>query len=671
MFVTVRVKELKGIGEKTAKAYEKLNIHTVLDLLNHFPRDYERFAMPTPIGEVQEGELCTVEGMLVTSARLIPGNQKQLLVCQVKDPTGTMTLKWFHQPYLRSRLPMGTHLLFRGKAVRDGRGFAMVQPEIYTQAAYRPLMKSLRPVYALTEGLSRNAVAKAMRQALDTVEIPEALPQTIRRNYRLMKKSAVYEEIHFPKDEGLTKDAVRSFAFEEFFFFLLSLRRLKEIGRAESNAYPVYANELAERIRMELPYALTGAQEKVLSEIMEDLRGESPMQRLLQGDVGSGKTIVALLSLVACVENGYQGAIMVPTEVLAKQHYEEFQSILVPYGIRVGLLTGSGKASEKKTVCAALAAGELSIVIGTHALFQESVTFDRLGLVIVDEQHRFGVKQRERLMQKGGMPHLLLMSATPIPRTLAMMLYGDMDLSILDEMPKNRLPIKTCVVDTGYRGTAYRFLHEQLKQGRQAYVICPLIEDSEGAEGENVVDYGARLRNELPDYSVGILHGRLAPAEKNRIMEAFARGEISVLVSTTVIEVGINVPNATVMMIENAERFGLAALHQLRGRVGRGMWQSYCILVQGNAREESRERLKVLLTAKDGFQIAEEDLRLRGPGEFFGIRQSGDLNFLIADMIRDAETLREAKEAAEALTDEEYLKILRTSVAGEQTSVVY
>lgn len=672
MRMSASVKELKGIGDKTAKAYEKLNIHTVGQLLQHFPRDYERFGMPTPIGKVREGELCTVEGLLVSSPRLIPTSRRKLLMCHVKDPSGTLTLKWFNQPYLRNKLPMGTHLLFRGRVTREGGGYAMVQPEIYTQNAYRPLMKSLRPIYPLTEGLSGNAIAKAMRQALDSVEVEDGLLPAIRKQYGLMKLGAAYEEMHFPKEESITKEAVRRLAFDEFFYFLVSLRRLKEMCQSKPNAYPMMTTSVAERILSELPYALTGAQERAYTEVLEDMRGDVPMQRLLQGDVGSGKTILALLALATCAENGYQGCLMAPTEVLARQHFEEFQRVLTPHGIAVGLLTGSQTAAEKRSVYRALETGEIAVIIGTHALFQENVAFDRLGLVVVDEQHRFGVKQRERLMQKGEVPHLLIMSATPIPRTLAMMLYGDMDLSVLDELPKNRLPIKTCVVDTGYRPTAYRFLQNQLMQGRQAYVICPLIEESEGMDGENVLDYAEYLREVMPSgVRVGILHGKLSAAEKNRVMEAFAKQELHILVSTTVIEVGINVPNATVIMIENAERFGLAGLHQLRGRVGRGAWQSYCILVQGSEQEESRQRLNVLLEASDGFQIAEEDLRLRGPGDFFGIRQSGDLNFRVADLIRDAQVLRCAKEAAEALSEAEYLQIVNRSVAGEGTSVVY
>ncbi len=672
MKLSAPIHSLKGIGEKTAKAYERLHITTVEQLLQHFPRDYERFAPPTPIGAVREGELVTIEGMLVSSPKLIPSSRKKLLLCHVKDATGTITLKWFNQPYLRGQLPMGTHLIFRGRVAKDAGQFSMIQPEIYSQATYRPLLSSLRPVYPLTEGLSRNAIAKAMRQALEVADIEDAMLPAIRKRYGLMKLKDAYEEIHFPKAETVTKDAVRRLAFDEFFYFLVGLQHLKELTQSHANAYPMMATSVADNLLADLPYQLTNAQLRAYEEMLHDMRGDAPMQRLLQGDVGSGKTILALLLLATCAENGFQGALMAPTEVLAVQHHKEFVRLLEPYGIRVELLTGSMSAPKKREVLAELEAGRISILIGTHALFQERVAFEQLGLVIVDEQHRFGVKQRERLLGKGDVPHLLIMSATPIPRTLAMMLYGDMDLSVLDELPKDRLPIKSCVVDTSYRPRAYRFLQQQLAQGRQAYVICPLIEESEGSDGENVADYAERLQKELPSSArIGILHGKLPNAEKNRIMQAFAEHELDILVSTTVIEVGINVPNATVIMIENAERFGLSGLHQLRGRVGRGSHQSYCILVQGNDSEESRQRLNVLLEAEDGFRIAEEDLRLRGPGDFFGIRQSGDMNFRMADLIRDAQTLRDAKEAVETLSDAEYSKIMNRSVAGEGAFVVY
>ncbi len=665
------VRELKGVGEKSAKCYAKLGIVSVEDLLRHFPRAYERFAIPKPIGELSEGEVCAIEGMPIATPKLVQTKRAKLLVCHVKDSTGSVVLKWFNQPYLRGRLSMGTHAIFRGKIVRDGGVFSMVQPEIYSPEQYRPLLRSLRPIYNLTEGITGNAIAKAVRQALSVTEIEDVLPAGMRKEYRLMRLADAFEAVHFPRDEEVTKEAVRRLAFDEFFRFLLSVRAMRQTVLATPNHFPVMKNALAERMLRNLSYELTNAQTRVIGEMLSDMQGGVPMQRLLQGDVGSGKTVVALYALIVCAENGYQGCLMAPTEVLATQHYEEFQRILTPLGIRVGLLTGSMSTGEKRCVRENTENGELQIVVGTHTLFQESVVFRNLGLVVVDEQHRFGVKQRERLQQKGETPHLLIMSATPIPRTLAMMLYGDMDLSLLDEMPKNRLLIKSCVVDTGYRATAYRFIQQKISVGQQVYVICPLIEESEGMEGENVKDYAERLREEFPQAKIALLHGRMSAVEKNATMRAFAMHETDILVSTTVIEVGINVPNATVIMIENAERFGLAGLHQLRGRVGRGEEQSYCILVQGSGGEESKARLEVLLKTTDGFQIAEEDLRLRGPGDFFGIRQSGDMDFGIADLIRDAGALRDAKEAVDKLSDKDFQKIHSLSVAGEGISVVY
>ena len=439
----------------------------------------------------------------------------------------------------------------------------------------------------------------------------------------------------------------------------------------EANSCVIEKHTYADAILGSLPYELTGAQKRAVAEITNDLQGAYPMQRLLQGDVGSGKTIVALLALSMCAESGFQGCLMAPTEVLARQHYDIFCKTLEPFGLKVALLVGSQGSAERKKMLAGLASGEYRIAIGTHALFQESVQFSNLGLVIVDEQHRFGVKQREMLQRKGMTPHLLIMSATPIPRTLAMMLYGDMDISLLDEQPSNRLPVKSCVVDGSYRPTAYKFIREKAAAGDQVYVICPMIEESETSDGENVTEYTQKLREELPGLTISALHGQMDGAEKNRILNEFAAGNIQVLVSTTVIEVGINVPNATVMMIENAERFGLSALHQLRGRVGRGAKQSYCIFIQGNEDAESRERLNVLLHAKNGFEIAEEDLRLRGPGDFFGIRQSGGMDFKIADIIRDAAVLKDAKDDIDALSEEESEAQYHVLIAEHSDIVVY
>ena len=672
MQLTDPIIKLKGIGEKSAKLYEKLGIHTVGELIHHYPRGYEQYGSPVLISSLKDGETGTVSGMLTSSAKPVTGRNGKMIVARIRDISGEMELRWFNSPFVLKQLPLGRNLVFRGKVSAHGRSISIIQPEIFTEDAYRLRMKSLRPVYSLTAGLSGNAIGKAVLTALSVTDIPDTMPLSKRRGYNFMKLADAYTEIHNPKDESMTREAIRRLAYEEFYHFLLSMRHVRLNVLREANEYVIEKHEIADSVLQSLPYELTDAQKRVTAEIVNDMQGPYPMQRLLQGDVGSGKTVVALLALSMCAEQGYQGCLMAPTEVLARQHYEYFTSLLQPYGIEVALLVGSQGTAERRSVLAKIADGTAAIAIGTHALFEDKVTFQRLGLVIVDEQHRFGVKQRERLIGKGSTPHLLIMSATPIPRTLAMMLYGDMDISLLDEQPAKRLPIKTCVVDGSYRPTAYRFLREQIEKGGQVYVICPMIEESENFDGANVTDYAKTLQNELgSDVTVATLHGQMSGAEKNRIMEDFAAGRTQVLVSTTVIEVGINVPNATVIMVENAERFGLSGLHQLRGRVGRGTKQSYCILVQDNENEESKKRLEVLLHAKNGFEIAEEDLRLRGPGDFFGIRQSGELDFSLADIIRDADVLKLAKDDVAKLSDEEAENEYNLVIANTTDSVVY
>ncbi len=663
--------KIRGIGEKSEAYFHRLNIFTVEDLLRHFPRDYERFELPRQVSELAEAEVCSVECAVATSPKLL-AKQKKLLFCQAKDASGTVWLKWFNQPYLLSRLHMGDHYVFRGKVSFEREKPVMIQPEIYEKEAYRPLLKTLKPVYRITEGLTQNSVGKAMRFALAETEVTDWLPAGIRKKYELMRLKDAYKNIHFPEEEAVTKTAIRRLAFDEFFQLLLSMRMCRALCEQKTNCFPMYTAALCEKLARALPYELTAAQKKAWDEILSDLRSEAPMQRLLEGDVGSGKTVVAMLALLCCAENGYQGCLMAPTEVLAIQHFEEFKKMLGPFGISIGLLVGSQSAAVKKVTRSRAQQGRLQILIGTHALLQESVAFAHLGLVVIDEQHRFGVKQRELLLSKADAPHLLLMSATPIPRTLAMMLYGDMALSVLDEMPRNRKAVKTCVVDVSFRPKAYHFLEQQVRLGRQCYVICPMVTESENVEAENVQAYAKRLQRELPgNVRIACLHGKLPAKQKNECMELFAKGKIDVLVSTTVVEVGINVPNATVIMIENAERFGLAGLHQLRGRVGRAQEQSYCILVQGKAGDDSKKRLEVLLHSQDGFRIAEEDLAMRGPGDFFGIRQSGDFPFLIADLFRDAQVLSQAKEALASMTQEEARRLFGRLFPEKEPSVVY
>ena len=534
----------------------------------------------------------------------------------------------------------------------------MEHPEIYYPASkYEEKRHTMQPVYHLTAGLTNNAVIKAVRQALDCADDKmDILPGELSRKYRFLPYEEAVRNMHFPEDKDSFAAAGERFVFEEFLVFILSLRRMKESGNRVENKFRFPDQEKIGQFLEALPYQLTGAQMKVWKEIKADMQGPHVMSRLVQGDVGSGKTIVAFLALLLAGLNGYQGALMAPTEVLARQHYENISGMLEKYGIllQAELLTGSMTAAQKRAAYERIQSGDSAVIIGTHALIQEKAVYRNLALVVTDEQHRFGVRQREALAGKGSMPHILVMSATPIPRTLAIILYGDLDISVIDEMPKDRLPIKNCVVDTGYREKAYSFMRRQVAQGRQCYVICPMVEESESLEAENVMDYSQMLAEEMGDnIRVGCLHGKMKQQEKDAVMEAFGKNEIQILVSTTVVEVGIDVPNATVIMIENAERFGLAQLHQLRGRVGRGKHQSYCIFMSASKSDETRERLDILNHSNDGFFIAGEDLRLRGPGDLFGIRQSGILDFKIADVFQDAKILKNGADDAKQLLAED------------------
>ena len=532
----------------------------------------------------------------------------------------------------------------------------MEHPEIFTPAAYEEVLHSMQPIYGLTAGLTNKLIIKLMHQILEEQNLQtEFLPDEIKEYYHLADDNYALSAIHFPANMQELLVARKRLVFDEFLLFILAVQILKGKTEEAPNAFPMKPVWTTEQIMENLPYKLTRAQLNAWHEIERDLCSHTLMSRLVQGDVGSGKTILSFLAMVLTVENGYQAALMVPTEVLANQHFEAFTKLMEEQGItscHPVLLTGSTTLKEKRRIYGEIASGEANVIIGTHALIQEKVVYENLGLVITDEQHRFGVKQREALTTRGNAPHVLVMSATPIPRTLAIIVYGDLDISIIDELPAMRLPIKNCVVGTSYRPKAYSFIEKQIRQGRQAYIICPMVEESEGADGENVTDYTQRIREIFPsDITIGMLHGKMKPKEKNQIMEQFASGEIQVLVSTTVVEVGVNVPNATVMMVENAERFGLAQLHQLRGRVGRGEYQSYCIFMQGNEEEETSKRLEILNKSNDGFFIAGEDLKLRGPGDLFGIRQSGQLEFRIGNIYQDSDVLKAASDAAGGLLE--------------------
>lgn len=646
-----KISSLKGIGEKTEKLFQKIGVDTVEDLIRYYPKGFEIFEDPISVGEVEEGKVCTVAGMVFGRIQVSTNSKMQITTLHLKDVTGTLKVIWYRMPFLRNTLAKGGTLVLRGRIVRKKNEIVMEHPEIfYPSSKYEEKRDTMQPVYSLTAGLTNNSVIKAVKQALSFLDDEQdILPEELRLKYSFPKYEEAIYAMHFPREKEDFVRARKRFVFEEFLLFILSLRRMKESENCSENPFHFADRPEIEQFLGALPYHLTNAQEKVWTEIKSDMQSENVMSRLVQGDVGSGKTIIAFLALLLSALNGYQGALMAPTEVLAVQHYENISEMLEKYKIphQAELLTGSMTMSQKKKAYARIESGEAAIIIGTHALIQEKVLYRNLALVVTDEQHRFGVRQRETLAQKGKTPHILVMSATPIPRTLAIILYGDLDISIINEMPKNRLPIKNCVVNTEYREKAYRFMRKQVLEGRQCYVICPMVEESESLDAENVIDYSQMLAEELGDgIHVGCLHGKMKQKEKDEIMSAFGKNEIQILVSTTVVEVGIDVPNATVMLIENAERFGLAQLHQLRGRVGRGGYQSYCIFMSASKSDETKERLEILNRSNDGFFIAGEDLRLRGPGDLFGIRQSGILDFKIADVFQDAEVLKIAGEEA-------------------------
>ena len=649
------IRVLKGIGEKAEQLFKKVGVETVDELLHYFPRNYDIYEEPEKIGSLCMTKLTAVEGIIERSPTVKRIKNLQVVTTSIRDATGSLPVTWFNMPFLQKSLRGGNRYVLRGRLVYKGRQLTMEQPQLFTLADYDALLHVMQPVYTLTKGLTNNAVRKAVSQAIENPKYcqrREYIPAGIRERYGLSEYSYALRHIHFPEDMDSFVTARRRLVFEEFFLFILALRKLKEANDFTRNAYPMEPCGETEMFKKRLPFRLTGAQERVWGEIQRDLAGKKAMNRLIQGDVGSGKTILAVLALLETANHGYQAAMMAPTEVLARQHYESITALFKEHGIekKVTLLTGSMTAKEKRLACESIAAHESDIIIGTHALIQEKVAYDRLALVITDEQHRFGVSQRELFAEKGKAVHILVMSATPIPRTLAIILYGDLDISIVDELPANRMPIKNCVVSTAYRPQAYRFIEKEAGRGHQIYVICPMVEESESMEAENVADYADRLRAELRDgIRIGTLHGKMKPREKNEVMEAFEKNELQVLVSTTVVEVGVNVPNATVMMVENAERFGLAQLHQLRGRVGRGKDQSYCIFVSSSDKKETMERLEILNSSNDGFFIANEDLRLRGPGDLLGIRQSGSMEFQIGDVFSDASTLTDAAEAVSGL----------------------
>lgn len=665
------IDSIKGIGDKTKRLFHKIGIYQVKDLINYYPRDYEIFEEPVSLQEVDSEQLVTVAGIIQKQPQVKAVGAKKIITTTIKVQEENVKLTWFNTPYLKNMLKPGMHFMFFGKIIFKNGIISMEHPQIFTSDEYQKKLYSMQPKYGLTSGLSNNMIVKAIKQVLEQLEISkEYLPEEIREKYQLSEYNFAIQTIHFPanKDEFIL--ARKRIVFDEFFLFVLGLQKMREVSEKLKSDFDLKPVVETTKLLNALPYKLTSAQMKVWNEIQNDLSSTKVMSRLVQGDVGSGKTILAILALVNVVKNGYQGSLMVPTEVLAKQHFQSIIKMFEEYrlNIKTVLLIGSLTAKEKRIVYEQIKSGEANVIIGTHALIQEKVNYANLALVITDEQHRFGVRQRESFAQKGNIPHVLVMSATPIPRTLAIILYGDLDISVVDEVPAERLPIKNCVVDTSYRTTAYKFIQKEVENQRQVYVICPLVEESEGLDVENVIDYTQKLRKNLPSsIRTEFLHGRMKGKEKTGIMERFLKNEIQVLVSTTVIEVGINVPNASVILIENAERFGLAQLHQLRGRVGRGVHQSYCILIDGSKKKGTTKRLEILNKSNDGFFIASEDLKLRGPGDLFGIRQSGVLEFKIADIYQDASILQDAsKEAGRILQEDPNLELSKHQALKEQ-----
>lgn len=670
------VSELKGIGKKTEELFHTVGVYTVRDILLYFPRDYIVFPDVSDPADLTPGSHAAV---FVHVARPPVVNTKSrmktaLLDIAVSGKAARLRAIWFHQPYIRSVLKKGQDYILYGKVAEKGGMLYLEQPAVHSPQQYADLQKTVQPVYQLTKGLGNQTVKKAVGQALAEVFSPiteemlekpfdpigvipeDPLPRTVREKHALCGYAYALQNIHFPQDTEACIEARKRLVFTEFLFFILQMQMIRAHEEKLANHLKLSEASMQERILASLPYHLTGAQKRTMDEVFADLHGPYMMQRLIQGDVGSGKTVIAFSAMLEMSANGYQSAIMAPTDVLARQHAAKLEAFCRQMGVSapVVLLTGSLKAAEKRNALETIREERDALIVGTHALFQDCVEYANLALVVTDEQHRFGVKQRAALSDKGLMPHYLVMSATPIPRTLAIILYGDLDISVIDEVPAMRLPVKNCVVDPSWRKNAYAFIKKQIGAGHQVYIVCPLVEASEEMDGENVTDYAKRMREQFSGTAaVGVLHGRMKPEEKNAVMEQFLAGEIQILVSTTVIEVGVDVPNATVMMIENAERFGLAQLHQLRGRVGRGYAQSYCIFMQGKKQSAENERLSILNRSNDGFEIAREDLKLRGPGDFFGIRQSGAFSFQLADVFQDMSVLQAAAEEAKEILAED------------------
>ena len=648
------VRYLKGVGPKTAERFEKLGIVTLADLLCHYPRRYIDFSKPYSIAEAPADTECVVKAEVFAKpgGRILPGGRRMERIT-AGDDVSSLEITWFNNPYAAQKLELGQEYYFQGIVTGGMLRRQMVNPQVRTDAQVKS--SPFEAVYPQTEGLTSSAIAKCVRQLLPHAELlPDPLPPEMLQKYRLLSKADAVRAIHCPATEEEAFAARRRLIYEELLVLQLGIGRMKNHGAASTGAPMKKAD--ASPFWESLPFSPTGAQRRAVEEILTDMSGETSMNRLLQGDVGSGKTLVAAAAIWACIRAGYQAALLAPTEILASQHAENLNRLLSPFGMRVALLTGGMKAAARRTTLAAIRDDEADLIVGTHAILSEGVEFARLGLAVVDEQHRFGVRQRGLLAEKAANPHLLVMSATPIPRTLGLLMYGDLDISILDELPPGRKPVKTRCITGKKRADLYGFLDREIDSGRQVYIVCPAIEDA-GGSGLNAVKsyYEDIAKAYLPDRRVGLMHGKLKPKEKAEVMDDFKSGRLDALVSTTVIEVGVDVPNATVMVIENAERYGLSALHQLRGRVGRGAAESWCFLVSDNASESVQKRLKFLCSTSDGFAVAQYDLETRGPGDFFGSRQHGLPTLQIADLMNDTRTLHAAQSEAVALLAEDPL----------------
>ena len=648
------VRYLKGVGPKTAERFEKLGILTLSDLLCHYPRRYLDFSKPYSIAEAPADTECVVKAEVFAKpgGRILPGGRRMERIT-AGDDVSSLEITWFNNPYAAQKLELGQEYYFQGIVTGGMLRRQMVNPQVRTDAQVKS--SPFEAVYPQTEGLTSSAIAKCVRQLLPHAELlPDPLPPEMLKKYRLLSKADAVRAIHCPATEEEAFAARRRLIYEELLVLQLGIGRMKNHGAASTGAPMKKAD--ASPFWESLPFSPTCAQRRAVEEILTDMSGETSMNRLLQGDVGSGKTLVAAAAIWACIRAGYQAALLAPTEILASQHAENLNRLLSPFGMRVALLTGGMKAAARRTTLAAIRDDKADLIVGTHAILSEGVEFARLGLAVVDEQHRFGVRQRGLLAEKAANPHLLVMSATPIPRTLGLLMYGDLDISILDELPPGRKPVKTRCITGKKRADLYGFLDREIDSGRQVYIVCPAIEDA-GGSGLNAVKsyYEDIAKAYLPDRRVGLMHGKLKPKEKAEVMDDFKSGRLDALVSTTVIEVGVDVPNATVMVIENAERYGLSALHQLRGRVGRGAAESWCFLVSDNASESVQKRLKFLCSTSDGFAVAQYDLETRGPGDFFGSRQHGLPTLQIADLMNDTRTLHAAQSEAVALLAEDPL----------------